>query len=274
LKARQWIGTVALTAYLAVIVVPLVWVLISSLKTSPEIFASPWSLPAQPKFENYAAAWNEAGLAKYFWNSVLVTVGSLAALIPIGAMASYIFARYPFRGSKLLYVIFLGGMMFPNFLVLAPLTDLLRRLGLTESLVGLGIVYVAFSLSFTVFVLTGFFQSVPTELEEAAVLDGCGHLMVYRKIMLPLARPGLIVAAIFNGLGLWNEFNLALVLANSESIRTLPIGLANLTMARQYQADWGSVFAALVIVMLPAFVVYWRYRERIYEAMLAGAVKG
>jgi len=274
LKARQWIGTVALTAYLAVIVVPLVWVLISSLKTSPEIFASPWSLPAKPKFENYASAWNEAGLAKYFWNSVLVTVGSLAALIPIGAMASYIFARYPFRGSKLLYAIFLGGMMFPNFLVLAPLTDLLRRLGLTESLVGLGIVYVAFSLSFTVFVLTGFFQSVPTELEEAAVLDGCGHLMVYRKIMLPLAQPGLIVAAIFNGLGLWNEFNLALVLANSESIRTLPIGLANLTMARQYQADWGSVFAALVIVMLPAFFVYWRYRERIYGAMLAGAVKG
>jgi len=263
-----------LLAYFLVIAVPLVWVLVSSLKTSEEIFANPWSLPASPRFGNYLAAWNEAGLAKYFWNSVMVAGGSLAVLIPIGAMAAYIFARYPFPGSKALFAVFLGGMMFPNFLVIAPLTDLLKRLGLTDTLVGLGVVYVAFSLSFTVFVLTGFFQAIPNELEEAAILDGCGHWNVFRRVMLPLAKPGLLVATIFNGLGLWNEFNLALVLANTEAIRTLPIGLANLTMARQYQADWGSVFAALVIVMLPVFLIYVRFRERIYDAMLAGAVKG
>jgi ABC-type glycerol-3-phosphate transport system permease component len=248
--------------------------LLSSLKTSSEIFGSPWSFPASPKFQNYAAAWNEAGLARYFWNSVLVTTGSLLVLIPIGAMAAYVFARVPFPGSKLLFGIFLGGMMFPNFLVIAPLTDILRTFGLSDSLLGLGVVYVAFSLSFTIFVLTGFFQQIPNELEEAAILDGCGQLAVYQRIMLPLARPGMIVAAIFNGLGLWNEFNLAIVLANTDSVRTLPIGLANLTMARQYQADWGSVFAALIIVMLPVFLLYWRFRERIYEAMLAGAIKG
>jgi N-acetylglucosamine transport system permease protein len=151
---------------------------------------------------------------------------------------------------------------------------MLRQWGLLDTLVGLVLVYVAYSLSFTVFVLTGFFHALPDELAEAAMLDGCGHAGTFWRVMLPLARPGLIVVGIFNAIGLWNEYGLALVLLSSPQNRTLPLGVANLTMTQQYQSDWGALFAALVIVMLPVLVVYWLFKERIQEAMLAGAVKG
>ncbi|MDX2064742.1 MAG: carbohydrate ABC transporter permease [Fimbriimonadaceae bacterium] len=262
-----------LILYAMTLLVPIAWVCVSSLKTSAEIFASPWAFPTTPQWKNYAAAWSDNGLSRYFLNSCLVTGASLAVLIPVGSAAAYVLARYPFPGNRLIYTLILGGMMFPNFLVIAPLTDLLRKFGLMNQLSGLVTVYVAFSLAFTVFVLHGFYQSVPKELEEAARLDGCDDARLYRRVMMPLATPGLVVVTIFNGLGLWNEFNLALVLANQESLRTLPVGLANLTMSRQYQADWGSVFAALVIVMAPAFALYWTFRERVQEAMLAGSIK-
>jgi N-acetylglucosamine transport system permease protein len=262
-----------LVLYALTLLVPIGWVFVSSLKTSSEIFASPWAFPNVPQWRNYSAAWAENGLSRYFLNSCVVTGASLLLLIPIGSAAAYVLARFPFRGNRLIYTLILGGMMFPNFLVIAPLTDLLRRLGLMNQLAGLIVVYVAFSLAFTVFVLHGFYQAIPRELEEAARLDGCDDTRLYRRVMMPLAIPGIVVVTIFNGLGLWNEFNLALILANQESLRTLPVGLANLTMSRQYQADWGSVFAALVIVMLPAFVLYWSFRERVQEAMLAGSIK-
>ncbi len=236
--------------------------------------ANPWSLPKSLNWINYANAWNQANIGADFLHSLIVTIGTLAILIPIGAMAAYVLARYAFPGSKLLFGVFMGGMMFPNFLVVVPLFVLLNSLGMQDTLHGLIIVYVAYSLSFTIFVLSGFFQSLPGELAEAAMLDGCGHSATFFKIMLPLARPGMIVVAIFNAIGLWNEYALALVLIPSKANQTLPIGIANLTTSQQYQSDWGALFAGLVIVMLPVLIVYWFFRDKIHETMLAGAVKG
>ena len=139
---------------------------------------------------------------------------------------------------------------------------------------GLVAVYVAYSLSFTIFVLGGFFQALPNELMEAAMIDGCSHSKTFWRIMMPLAKPGLVVVGIFVGIGLWNEYSLALVLMPSAQNKTLPLGIANLTMTQQYQSDWGALFAGLVIVMAPVLVVYWFYRDKIHEAMLAGAIKG
>ena len=139
---------------------------------------------------------------------------------------------------------------------------------------GLVLVYVAYSLSFTVFVLTGFFQALPGELAEAAMMDGCGHARTFWRVMLPLAKPGLIVVGVFNAIGLWNEYGLALVLLSRDENRTLPIGIANLVMTQHYESDWGALFAGMVIVMLPVLAVYWLFRDRIHEVMLAGAVKG
>ena len=269
---------VAVNIYLALfalsILVPLLWVVMTSLKTSPEVFGSPWALPKSPQWVNYSNAWQQAGIAHYFLNSLIVTVGTLVILLPIGAMAAYIFANFPFKGSKILFGGFLAGMMFPQFLTIVPLFLLMQSLGLYDTKTGLVVVYVAYSLSFTIFVLTGFFERLPKELVEAAKIDGCGDARAFWKVMLPLAKPGLLVVGIFNAIGLWNEYPLALVLVSREENRTLPLGVASLVMTEHYQSDWGALFAALVIVMVPVMVVYWFFRDKIHETMLAGAIKG
>jgi N-acetylglucosamine transport system permease protein len=271
---KSALAALGMLAFALAVAVPMLWVLVSSFKSGAEIFESPWTVPAELRTSNYVSAWVSEGIGGYFVNSLIITAATLILLLPIGAMAAYVLARYPFRGSKLVFGTFLGGMMFPHFLVIVPLFVLLRQIGLLDTKEGLILVYVAYSLSFTVFVLFGFFQSLPGELAEAAMIDGCGHSGTFWRIMLPLAKPGVLVVAIFNAIGLWNEYGLALVLLPSKEHRTLPLGIADMAMARQYQADWGALFAGLVIVMLPVMAVYWIFRNRIYEAMLRGAIKG
>jgi N-acetylglucosamine transport system permease protein len=266
-------GAILLLFLAAAIVLPLGWTVLASLKTSREVTVSPWSLPASPQWGNYAKAWHEAHLGAYFLNSVLATVLSLAVLLPIGAMAAYVLAKFTFRGRNALYAGFLGGMMFPNLLVIVPLFLLLRSIGLLNTMTGLVAVYVAYSLSFTIFVLTGFFQTLPDELAEAAALDGASDAGTFWRIMLPLARPGVLVVAIFNAIGLWNEYSLAKVLISEERLLTLPLGIERLAFTEHYQSDWGTLFAALVLVMAPILALYWPFRDRIAQTMVAGAVK-
>lgn len=270
----RFLSRLFLLVCLLAVLVPLGWVLLSSIKPAAEILGHPWAFPTQIAWGNYAKAWGEAGIGRAFLNSVIVTLATLAILLPIGAMAAYVLAKYAFPGRRLMQTGFLAGMMFPHFLVVVPLFLMLREIHLLDTLTGLVIVYVAYSLSFTIFVLTGFFETLPDELGEAAMLDGCGHAGTFWRVMLPLARPGAIVVGIFNAIGLWNEYALALVLLPSERNATLPLGIANLTVTQQYQSDWGALFAGLVIVMLPVLGVYWIFRDRIHDTMLAGAVKG
>lgn len=259
--------------FLVLAVLPLVWVLYSSLKPGVDILGSPWSFPTSFRWQNYGKAWTEAGIGSAFGNSLIVTIGTLAILMPISAMAAYVLARYKFHGNRLIFTAFLGGMMFPHFLIIVPLFLLLRDWHSLDTLHGLILVYVAYSLSFTIFVLSGFFESLPDELAQAAMLDGCSDAATFWRVMLPLAKPGLLVTAIFDAIGLWNEYSLALVLLPGADHRTLPLGIANLTMTQQYQADWGALFAGLVISMAPVMAVYWIFKDRIYEAMLAGSIK-
>jgi N-acetylglucosamine transport system permease protein len=271
---KKLLISLTLWLFLLTIFAPLVWTFMSSVKTGIGIVGHPWSLPTSLQWVNFRHAWNDGGISQSFANSLIVASATLAILIPAGAMAAYIFAKFPFRGSNLLFGGFLGGMMFPNFLIIVPLFMLLRSMSLVDTKTGLVVVYVAYSLSFTIFVLTGFFQSLPSELGEAAMMDGCTDSGTFWKIMLPLAKPGLLVVAIFNGIGLWNEYGLALVLMPTVSNHTLPVSIANLAMAQEYQSDWGALFAGLVIVMTPVLIIYWFFRYRIHETMLAGALKG
>lgn len=269
-------GAVALLtiAFILSVFLPLVWVLVSSLKTAAEITSTPWSLPAEIQWGNYVKAWNESKIGAYFFNSLAVCLATLAILIPVSAMASYIFAKHSFRGSQTIFGGFLAGMMFPQFLVIVPLFLLMLQLRLNDTFWGLVLVYVAFSLPFTIFVLTGFFQGLPDELAEAAIIDGCSDAGAFWRVMLPLAKPGIIVVTIFNVIGLWNEYNLALILISTPDKFTLPLGLANLSNTSQYTSDWGALFAAIVIVMTPVLIVYWLLKDKIQQAMLAGAIKG
>lgn len=266
--------TALLAGFALTVILPLVWMVLTSLKSSHEIFASPWGLPESPRWGNYVKAWQEAGIARCFGNSVIVTLATLGVLLPVGAMAAYVLARYPFRGAKWVFGAFLGGMTFPLFLTIVPLFMLLADFGLIDSLGGIVLVYIAYSLPFTVFVLTGFFRTLPADLLEAAMIDGCSHAAAFWRVMLPLVKPGLIVVGIFNAIGLWNEYPLALVLLSSDEVRTLPLGVANLMMVEHYQSDWGALFAGLVIVMGPVLALYWVFRDRIHDTMVAGALKG
>ncbi|MEQ1932374.1 MAG: carbohydrate ABC transporter permease [Fimbriimonadaceae bacterium] len=266
--------TLVLWLVVVAVLVPVLWVIVCSFKESSEIFTNPWGLPKGLKWSNYSAAWSEEGLGQGFVNSTIICVATLALLLPIGTMAAYIFGRYPFKGSRLLFGTFLGGMMFPNFLLVISLFALLTQLKLANSATGVVIAYVAYSLPFTIFVLASFFESLPKELSEAATIDGCGHFDTFWRVMLPLVRPGIIVVGIFNAIGLWNEYPLALILLNDPEKRTLPLKIADMALNQQYASNWGHLFAGLVLVMLPVTIVYWFLRERIQEAMVAGAIKG
>lgn len=263
-----------LILYSAVVIYPMVWLISSSLKTSLEIFTNPWLPTMKPQWSNFLDAWTKANIGRYFLNSVFVTTVTMFFILLIGSMAAYALARFVFKGRDVIHTGFISGMMFPVFLGIVPLFMLLARVNMLDNYFGLITVYVAYSLSFTVFVLTGFFKTLPHELAEAGLIDGCSQFTVFWRIMLPLAKPGLIAAGIFNFFGIWNEYPLALVIINSSDLRTLPLGIANLVMQQQYETDWGALFASLVIVMVPSLIVYLFFQRQITEGLTAGALKG
>jgi N-acetylglucosamine transport system permease protein len=271
-------GRIALNGLLVfwavLVLVPFVWLIITSFKTDREIFVSPWSLPAVWQFDNFARAWNAAGIGRYLLNSVIVVVPSVALTLFISSLAAYILARFTFPGHRLVYYFFLSGMLFPVFLALVPLFFLVRSLGMLNSYQGLIIVYTAYSLSFTILFLTNFFKTIPTELHEAAIIDGANQFQVYFRIMLPLAQPGLVTMAIFNFLGQWNQFILPLILMTNQERYVLPQGLSFLMFQQQYDSDWSALFAAITIIMLPTLAVYILFQKRIQSGLTAGAVKG
>ena len=264
---------IILCIYLIIVLFPMVWLLYSSFKTTQEIYANTWNLPRVFHLDNFVRAWTNSHVGQYFFNSVTVTSISLVLSILIASMAAYILARFEFKGNRLILYIFLSGMMIPVQLALVPLVFLAESLGI-RNLIGLCLVYVAFSLPFSIFVLTGFFKTLPSELSDAASIDGCSEFGVFWRIMLPLAKPGLVTVAIFNFLGFWNEYLFALLFLSNEKQYTVPLGLANLMMVMEYKADWGALFAGLVIVMIPTLIVYICLQDRLTKGITAGALKG
>jgi len=265
---------VVLIIYAVIVIYPMIWLLSASLKTSYELFTSPWLPTPSPQWQNFVNAWQIAGIGRYFLNSVFVTSLSMFFILLIGSMAAYALARFVFSGRDAIHTAFISGMMFPVFLGIVPLFLLLGRLGMLDNYFGLITVYVAYSLSFTVFIMTGFFKTLPGELAEAGLIDGCSQFAVFWRIMLPLAKPGLITAGIFNFFGIWNEYPLALIIITESNLRTLPLGIANLLMVEHYKTNWGALFAGLVIVMIPTLLVYLFFQRQITEGLTAGALKG
>lgn len=261
------------------VIYPMFWLVATSLKDSWGIFENPWALPGKLHWDNYSTAMKAGELAVKFWNSIIVDGISLVFILLISSMAAYVLARFKFVGNRTLYYLFLSGMTIPVFLAVVPLFDLMNKIhvpgfgSLLNTRVGLIVIYVAYSLSFTIFILHGFFRTLPWELAEAAVIDGCSPNQVFRKIMLPLAKPGLTTAGIFVFIGLWNEFPLALVLVSEEKYQTLPLGIANLAVNLKFQADWGALFAGLTIGVIPTVVLFSFFQKHIQEGMTAGAVK-
>ncbi|HEY0698857.1 MAG TPA: carbohydrate ABC transporter permease [Micromonospora sp.] len=255
-------------------VLPLVWMFLSSVKSNGQILTDPWGLPDALHLENWARAWNKAHIGRYFLNSMLVVAGSLTLTMLFGATAAYVFARYEFRGRQVVYYLFVGGMMFPVFLALVPLFFVVRNAGLFGSWTGLVLVYAAYSLPFTIFFLTAFFRTLPTSIAEAALIDGCGHFRLFFRVMLPMARPGLVSVAIFNFLSHWNQFLLPQVLLQGDDSKwVLAQGLAALAVSQGYAGDYGQLFAGLAIAVLPVLVVYAAFQRQIRSGLTAGQLK-
>ena len=249
------------------------WVGLSSLKSNLQVFKEPWSLPTELHFENFTKAWSVMRFSNYFVNSTLVVLISVVLILVVSAPASYVLSRVKFRGRTIISMIYTAGMGIPYPLLFIPLFVIMASIKLIDNLVGLTIVYISLSIPFTVYILTGFFSSLPTELEEAAIIDGCRDYQVFTKIMLPLASPGLITAAIFNFIGLWNEYQLALVFINSDKNRTISLGLYSLSNSMQYTGDWVGLFAGIVIIMVPTIVLYVFLSEKMIAGITMGASK-
>lgn len=291
-----------LTIWLIAVFFPMLWTLMTSAKSTQEIYKNPFGLPraitapasggASALRENYEKAWVGSRFSRYFVNSVKVVGVSLVLILALGSMSAYALARFEFAGRNLIYYLFVAGLLIPMQLILIPLffqyadmSEGLTRLGhaaglkslivnLHDSHAGLILIYVAASLPFTVFTLTAFFRTLPGALREAAMLDGASEFKTFFSVMLPLAQPGLVTVAIFNFLGLWNEYLFGLVFLSDDNLKTLPLGLAGLSMQAQYKSDFGLLFAGLVIAMLPTLIVYMTLQEKLSRGITAGAVKG
>lgn len=251
----------------------IIWVIFASFKSDSELFANVWALPTALHIENYIHALVLVDMGRYFLNSVVIVFSSVILILVLSAPASYILSRKKFKGSNLITMIFIAGIGIPFPLLFIPLFVILTGLHINNTLFGLGSLFVALSLPFTVYMLTGFFGSLPVEMEEAAIIDGASDFQTFFQVMLPLSLPGLITAAIFNFIGLWNEYQLALVFLNDPNKSTLSLGLYSLSNGMEYYGSWVGLMAGVVIVMIPTIILFIFLSERMISGITMGAVK-
>ncbi|MFC6084279.1 carbohydrate ABC transporter permease [Sphaerisporangium aureirubrum] len=266
----------ALVVWMILVVGPILWTFLASFKTNGEIVGdAPLALPHDFSWDAWGRAWEKAHIGTYMLNTVYVVAISTAFTMLFGSMAAYVLARYRFFGNRIVYYLFVSGLSFPVFLALVPLFFVVRNLGLIDTHVGVILVYIAYSLPFTVFFLTAFFKTLPTSVAEAAMMDGASHTRTFFQIMMPMARPGLISITIFNILGQWNQYLLPIVLLSGgvEDKWLITQGIANINTNAGYEADWPGLFAALSMAIIPMLIVYIIFQRQIQSGLTAGAVK-
>ncbi|MEI7294459.1 carbohydrate ABC transporter permease [Paraburkholderia tropica] len=270
-KLRVGVPLLALI-WLAVTTVPFIFVVATSLKTQDETFSSPvWALPKHLYVGNYAAVLGSPYFT-YFRNSLFVVGVSVVLIVIVSAMAAYAFARLRFTFNKTLFALVVAGMIVPLHATLVPIYLLTRNLGLYDTPFALLGPYVALSLPVSIFILTEFMRQIPRELEEAAQLDGCGPFGIFWRVFFPLSGPGLATVAIYNGIGLWNEFIFAYMLTSTSEHRTLPLAVWD--FQGQYSSNVPAMLAVVTLTSLPLIVAYAFGQERVIKGMMAGSLKG
>jgi len=254
-----------------VMLYPIFMMVLSGFKTTPEIFMSPFSMPKKFNIENFQVIWEKTNVPRYFLNSIIVTVSSIALLLITGTMAAYAISRYKFRGALMVSLFFLSGLMLPLRLAIIPLFIQLKYLGLIDSLLGLIFIYTAMSLPATVFILTGFLRSLPKELEDSARMDGASELRIMLDIMVPLVSPALVIAGIYSAVPIWNDFFFPLIFIQSPEWKTLAQGLT--TFFGEYSINYGVLYAGLSLASLPMILIFIIQSRRFIAGMTAGALK-
>lgn len=249
---------------------PLVWLVLNSFKSTSEMFDRSWNLPETWLYQNYVDAWN-FGLGHYIVNSVIVTVTSVAVIVLIGALNAFVLSVLQFRGKNLIYAALLGGMIMPPEVCLFPLFKILSTLGLYNTYFAMILPYVAFGLPFATFLIRAHMATIPGELYEAAVVDGASTLRIFRLIYVPLSRPALAAAALIMVMRVWNEFIFALTFVESDSLRTLTIGMS--TFGDALRVEWTVLMAGLIISILPVLGTFLIMQRQFMSGLTQGAVK-
>ena len=277
---------VVLITLAVVIIVPVAWVFLASIKQNSEFYGNPWALPAGFYWQNFVNAWNAASMGSYMVNSVIVTALSLALLLVVALPAAYCLSRFQFTGRKLLNTCFMAGLFInvnyivvPIFLMLkdgdAFLKTTLGSAMLLNNLFVLAVVYASTALPFTIYLLSGYFATLPHDFEEAAYIDGAGYGATMVRIIFPMAQPSIITIILFNFLSFWNEYIISMTLMSSATgQKTLPVGLLNLMQAQQSSAQYGILYAGLVLVMLPTLILYMCVQKKLTQGMTVGGLKG
>ena len=277
---------VALITLAVTIIIPVAWVFMASIKENSEFYGNPWAMPAGFYIQNFADAWGKARMGEYMFNSVVVTALALVILLVVALPAAYVLSRFEFKGRKFLNVAFMGGLFInvnyivvPIFLMLVDGDKLLKNsFGggfFLNNIVVLAVVYASTALPFTIYLLSGYFATLAHDYEEAAYIDGTGYGTTMLKIIFPMAQPSIITVILFNFLSFWNEYIIAMtLLSDPKGSKTLPVGLMQLTQAQQSAAQYGQLYAGLVLVMLPTLILYICVQKKLTQGMTLGGLKG
>jgi raffinose/stachyose/melibiose transport system permease protein len=267
----EFFTVLVLVAFAISIIYPLIWMVISSMKSYDEIYNDVWGLPSKWVVENYTLAWSK-GISSYFVNSLFVTGTTIIAVLMIGSMAAFALARYRTRLIDLALIFIIGGMMMNPQVALIPLFNILSSLELINTHWALILTYIAYRLPLTILLLRGYFLSIPRELEESAIIDGCSEFGVYWRIYLPMSIPILITTVVLTAFFAWNEFLFATIFIDSESLKTIPSGLMNFRDA--LRTDWGVLLAGMVIASLPMVALLIFLQKYLVRGLSEGSVKG
>lgn len=275
---------IALLTLAITIIVPVLWVFMASVKDNSEFYGNPWVLPKGLKFSNFKEAIIIANMGEYFMNSIIVTTLGIVILLVVATPCAYALSRFEFKGQKLLSTIFHGGIFINVNYIVVPIFLMLLNWDIAlNAKIGhgffldnkfiLALVYASTSIPFTIYLLSNYFRTIPKDFEEAANMDGAGNFRTMISIMVPMAKPSIITVILFNFLSFWNEYIISLTLMPS-SAKTLPVGLINLMQSQRGAANYGPMYAGLVIVMLPTLILYMLVQKKLTEGMTVGGVKG
>lgn len=276
---------VALITLAISIIIPVGWVFMASIKQASEFYGSPWVMPETVYIQNFIDAFIDANMGQYFMNSVIVTAIAMAILLVVALPAAYVLARFDFKGVGFIKTFIRAGLfvnisfiVVPIFLMLlgwdSAVRDLMGGSFFVNNRFMLALIYAATALPFTIFLLSSYFETLPSDFEEAAYIDGAGYFKTMVTVMIPMAKPSIITVILFQFLAFWNEYILALTLLPNNQYKTLPVGLINLMAAERAAANYGRLYAGMVIVMLPTLILYILVQKRLTQGMTAGGVKG
>lgn len=250
------------------------WLFSSSLKGTQEMFSSsPWAVPKELVWSNYIDAWNIGNIGNYLLNSIYVTSIATFGTLFIASMAAYILGRVKFRMSNIILTFFLVAMMLPPFMIVIPLFNLLEKMSLLNSLNGLILVYITMQLPLNIFILTSFYKTIPSSMEEAAAMDGASPAKTFFKIMMPLTIPAIVACGVINVIVFWNEFLFALIFLSDKKVFTLSIGIFNLSQTADYSSNWGVLFAGMIISIFPVIILFLFFQRQFTNGISQGSVK-